>query len=193
MLTFTNTRFLAFIELGYLYEAAKATDEHFVSIIASLKEEDESRVENINATRNSLLRAVFISSYAILEQNLDELIKQDHKRLKVSISPNDLKYGGILRSLLYAEKVLGYQIDQSQKHWVEVKKIQKLRNYLVHYGYYLSDEHEHLKLYQSLDKSEYVSISHSIHFNIEQIERLINLYMDCVDDFSQEVIETAKP
>lgn len=110
LLTFTNTRFLAFIELGYLYEAAKATDEHFASIIASLKEEDASRVENINATRNSLLRAVFISSYAILEQNLDELIKLDHKRLKVSISPNDLKYGGILRSLLYAEKFLGIKL-----------------------------------------------------------------------------------
>ncbi|MCB8889572.1 hypothetical protein [Vreelandella malpeensis] len=92
-------------------------DEQFASQISSLTDaEVRNKTGNINATRQSLLRAVFISSYAILEQNLDEIVLMDQKKQGVNLSPNDLKHRGINRSIVYANKVLGMSIDASQKH-----------------------------------------------------------------------------
>ncbi len=96
--TFSVPRFLSFIDWAYLYEAAKATDEHFASKISAISISDgRNEIGNINATRQSLLRAVFISSYAILEQNLDELVHMEQKKLGAMLSPNDLKDRGINR------------------------------------------------------------------------------------------------
>lgn len=73
--TFHYPRFLSFFDFDYLYEGAKVADDYFSSQISSLSiVKDSNKIGNINATRQSLLRAVFISSYATLEQNLDEIM-----------------------------------------------------------------------------------------------------------------------
>lgn len=183
--TFSVPRFLSFIDFGYLYEAAKAVDEQFASQISSLTDaEARNKTGNINATRQSLLRAVFISSYAILEQNLDEIVLMDQKKQGVNLSPNDLKHRGIKRSIVYANKVLGMSIDASQKHWKELQNLQEIRNHLTHYGPDFSDSSEHYKRFSKFSGSEYVTLRPTICFTIEQIENVINLYMDCIDDFS---------
>jgi hypothetical protein len=183
--TFSVPRFLSFIDLAYLYEAAKAADEQFASQILSLTDADaRNTTGNINATRQSLLRAVFISSYAILEQNLDEIVLMEQKMRGINLSPNDLNHRGINRSIVYANKVLGMSIDTSQKHWNELKNLQEVRNHLTHYGPDFSGSSEHDKRFIKFSGSKYVTLRPIICFTIEQIENVIDLYMDCVDDFS---------
>lgn len=184
-MTFSVPRFLSFIDWAYLYEAAKATDEHFSSKISSLSASDaENEIGNINATRQSLLRAVFISSYAILEQNLDEIMLMEQKKQGLIISPNDLKHRGVNRSIAYANKVLGINIDTSKAHWKEVQNLQEVRNHLAHYGPDFSDSNEHQKRFDKFFSSKYVTLRPAICFTIEQIENVIQLYMECINDFS---------
>lgn len=185
-ITFSVPRFLSFIDLTYLYEGVKVADEHFASKIANLEGDDKrNEIGNINATRQSLLRSVFISSYAILEQNLDELISMNRSKGGVSLSPNDLKHRGITRSLVYAKKVLGKEIDQNSNHWKNLLLLQEIRNHLIHYGPGFNASSEHKKRFEKFSESEFVLLREVICFTIEQIEKIINLYMQCVDDFNK--------
>lgn len=145
--TFSVPRFLSFIDLAYLFEAAKATDEYFASKISAISiSEDRNEIGNINATRQSLLRAVFISSYA--------------------------------------NKVLGKNIDTTKAHWKNLLILQEVRNHLVHYGPKFSDSNEHQKRFDKFSNSKFVTLRPVICFTIEQIESVIQLYIDCVNDFS---------
>jgi len=112
--TYGVPRFLSFIDLAYLLDAAKAADEHLAAKLpAGITEDERHSIGNLNATRQSLLRAVFISSFGIVEQNLDELSLMGRAKLGTSLAPSDLKDRGIARSLTYATKVLGKKIDKS--------------------------------------------------------------------------------
>jgi hypothetical protein len=182
-MTFSVPRFLSFIDLAYLFEAAKVADEHFASKVTAAK--DRNAIGNINATRQSLLRAVFLGSYAILEQNLDELMNMEQERNKVSLSPADLKDRGITRSLTYAKKVLNKNIDTSLAQWKELFLLQEVRNHLVHYGPTFSDASEHNRRFDKFTNSEYVTLRPEICFTLHQIERIFDLYMECVDNFSK--------
>ena len=84
-ITISVPRFLSFIDLGYLLEAARVSDEHFTSKVSETS--DKNEIANLNATRQSLMRAVFISSYSMLEQNLDELVIMNQKKQGSLISP----------------------------------------------------------------------------------------------------------
>jgi len=183
--TFGVPRFLSFIDLAYLLEAAKAADEHLAAKLPiSTTEEDRNKIGNLNATRQSLLRAVFISSYGIVEQNLDELVAMERARLGVSLAPSDLKDRGIKRSLTYATKVLGKNVDTNSAHWKDLFLVQDLRNHLIHYGPDFADGKEHEDRFRRFTNSKYVTLRPMICFTIPQIEHLLDLYMICIDDFS---------
>lgn len=179
--TYSVPRFLSFIDLAYLQEAMKVVDQHFQSEIHGTDERD--KIGNLNATCQSLFRAAFISAFATLEQNLDELVRMDQKKKDIRLSPADLKHRGIKRSTVYANKVLKMEIDINQKHWQDVTLLQDLRNHLVHFGTELSDLQEHLKLSDRLQKSEYVSLNPIPYFSLEQLENIISVFMLCIDDF----------
>lgn len=181
--TFSVPRFLSFIDFAYLFEGAKVADEHFASKISETS--DRNEIGNLNATRQSLLRAVFVSSYAILEQNLDELVNMEQKIHKVSLSPNDLRHRGIVRSLTYANKLLNKNIDSTQAHWKDLLMLQEVRNHLAHYGPEFSDSHEHQKRFDKFSNSKFVTLRPLICFTLEQIENVIELYMECIRDFSK--------
>ncbi|MFO7911994.1 MAG: hypothetical protein R6V15_07510 [Desulfotignum sp.] len=107
--TYSVPRFLSFIDLAYLQEAMKVVDQHFQSEIHGTDERD--KIGNLNATCQSLFRAAFISAFATLEQNLDELVRMDQKKKDIRLSPADLKHRGIKRSTVYANKVLKMEIE----------------------------------------------------------------------------------
>lgn len=181
--TYSVPRFLSFIDLAYLQEAIKVVDQHFQSEIHGTDERD--KIGNLNATSQSLFRAAFISAFATLEQNLDELVRMYQEKKGISLSPADLKHRGIKRSTVYANKVLKMEIDISQRHWQDVNLLQDLRNHLVHFGTEISGSKEHLNLYERLQKSEYVSLNPIPYFSLEQLENIISLFMLCIDDFSK--------
>ncbi|KJR29826.1 hypothetical protein BOO91_21465 [Vibrio navarrensis] len=102
-------RFLQFIDLAYLVEGTRLTNEQFDKMM--LEAADDDRKRNINATRQNIMRSIFISSFSILEQNLDEIVQMKSKAAPVDIKPNDLKDRGIQRSITYATKVLNIEVD----------------------------------------------------------------------------------
>ena len=148
-------------------------------------EEGRNIIGNLNATRQSLLRAVFIASYGIVEQNLDGLVTMDRAKNGASLAPSDLRDRGIARSLTYATKVLGMNIDVGAAHWKDLLLVQDLRNHLVHYGAHFADTKEHSDRFRRFANSHYVTLRPMICFTIPQIEHLFDLYMTCVDDFSK--------
>jgi hypothetical protein len=186
--TFSVPRFLSFIDLAYLFEAAKLADEVFASKLATCQmPDDQGHVGNINATRQSLLRAVFIASYAIIEQNLDEIVVMRRASTRTLLAPNDLKDRGISRSLTYANKALGHKIDLSQQSWKDLMLLQEVRNHLTHYGPDFDDSKEHDNRHVRFASSEYVTLRPVICFTINQIEKIFGLYTDCIRDFSESV------
>ena len=185
--TYGVPRFLSFIDLAYLAEAAKAADEHLAAKLPAGATEDERHaIGNLNATRQSLLRAVFIASYGIVEQNLDELVLMERAQLGTSLAPSDLKDRGILRSVTYATKVLGKEINMSATHWRDLLLVQELRNHLIHYGPDFADTKDHDERFKRFSSSDYVTLRPRICFTIPQIEHLFGLYMTCVNDFSKQ-------
>lgn len=184
--TFAPPRFLSCIDLGYLSEAAKAADKHLSSKLPN-GSTDEARnvIGNLNATRQSLLRAVFIASYGIVEQNLDEIIEMRRKKREVSIAPSDLRHRGVKRSLIYAVKVLEADIDLDADHWKDLFLVQDLRHHIVHYGPDFKNGKEHEDRFRKFSKSEYVTLRPMICFTIAQIESLFGLYMRCIRDFTK--------
>lgn len=184
-LTYGVPRFLSFIDLAYLLEAAKAADEHLsAKLPTGGSENDRQVIGNLNATRQSLLRAVFISSYGIVEQNLDELVLMERDKLGIVLAPSDLRNRGVARSLTYATKVLSKKIDLSATHWKSLILIQDLRNHLVHYGPDFADTNDHSKRFEKFANFDYVALRPNICFTITQLEHIFDLYMKCIDDFS---------
>lgn len=182
--TFCVPRFLSFIDLAYLLEAAKAADEHLVSKLpSSATEEGRNQIGNLNATRQSLLRAVFISSFGTIEQNLDEIVAMKRAKREVSLAPTDLKDRGVKRSLTYAVKVLGAEIDLGLAHWKDLFLLQDLRNHLAHYGPHFTSGREHEERFRRFSDSKYVTLRPMICFTVPQIEHIFNLYMTCIHDF----------
>lgn len=111
--TFSTPRFLKIIDLTYLIEGVKVTDQHFDKKVSMT--DDLNEIGNLNATRQSLLRAAFISAYSIFEQNLDEIVQMESENKL--IKPGDLKDSGINRSIKYAQKVLDYKLNLELEHW----------------------------------------------------------------------------
>ncbi|EKO3926097.1 hypothetical protein GCS56_003444, partial [Vibrio metschnikovii] len=176
-------RFLQFIDLSYLLEGTRLTNEQFDKMV--LEASDDDRKRNINITRQNIMRSIFISSFSILEQNLDEIVQMQSKFSMVDIRPNDLKDRGINRSITYAEKVLKMRINTEQKHWQMVFQLQKLRNHLVHYGSTFSESKEHEKLWNNFYKLPYISMTDSINFTYENVETIVQAFKQCIRDFNE--------
>ena len=185
--TFAVPRFLALVNLSYLLEAASAADEHLQERLKNKQgrtPDDLAFVGNLNATRQSLLRAVFIASYATVEQNLDEILQLRRVRDEIAISPSDLKDRGIARSMKYAQAVLGWQLSSETTHWKDLLFLQELRNHLVHYGSGFTDSREHETKFRKYSKSTYVTLRPEICFTIDQLKEIFELYVRCVGEFA---------
>lgn len=182
--TYSVPRFLSFIDWAYLEEAMKVTDAHFEKELS--KTDDRNKIGNLNATRQSLHRAAFISIMSTLEQNMDELVRIEKDKKEIELSPSELKHRGIKRSLVYAKKILKQNIDDEKQHWKDVVLLQELRNQLVHYGPEFSGQKENTKLVSDLKKCEYVSFHPIACFSLEQITLIIQTCTTCVEDFTGE-------
>lgn len=183
--TFDVPRLLAFIDLAYLQEALEVADTHLSDKVGKVvTTEDRNRAGNVNASRQSLMRAAFISSFASIEQNLDEIANMERTKQQVTLAPSDLKNRGIKRSLAYANKVLGRDLNVEEGPWKDLLLLQEVRNHLVHYGPGFSDSSEHRKRFERLDRSKYLSLRPTICFTMEQIGSIFELYMECIEQYS---------
>lgn len=144
---------------------------------------NEQEISNIESTKQALYRSIFISAMSCFEQNLDEICVMRAEKSGSKWRPSDLKDRGVNRSIKYAQKELGKDINKSKGPWPTIFLLIELRNHLVHYGANLSDNAEHLKIYKSLSNGEYVSFEAVILFNREQLENSFSLLLKGVKNF----------
>lgn len=76
-------------------------------------------------------KSAFITLYAFLEHEVEQLSYRLRLESKLTVEPGDLAGQGVFRSLSYMEKVIVLNIDKSMA-WNKVKGLNKLRNLIVH-------------------------------------------------------------
>lgn len=76
-------------------------------------------------------RSILIVLFSFLEHQLDQLCQLFAKEQRLKIINTDLRGKGIDRTRLYLQKVIGLRLDGSHV-WQEIKRIQKVRNVIVH-------------------------------------------------------------
>ena len=180
-ITYDVPRFMSFIELAYLHEAITATDKYFQEKIESTEDRDD--IGNLNATRQSLHHAAFLSACAMIEQHLDANCIMDGERRNVKVKPNDLRHRGVYRSIAYANKVLGYSIDRNESPWKELFQLQEVRNHLIHFGPSFDTSDEHAKRIEKFNNLSFVSLRPTICFSIDQLIEVRDLLMSCAESF----------
>ncbi|NUY82681.1 hypothetical protein HUK80_17395 [Flavobacterium sp. MAH-1] len=79
-----------------------------------------------------LWKSLFLSSYFLLENSLDEICKNLRKSNSYELSLKDMSGNGISRSSLYLKKVCHITNSFQTQTWVEITDFNKIRNVLVH-------------------------------------------------------------
>ena len=179
-ITYGVPRLLAFVEAAYLREAMLAAFQTLDRKRKDLDSSDRDELGNLNATDQALRRAFFISFFAILEQNLDEVVTMAGERLGKRLKPSDLRARGVKRSLAFAEKVLGADIDTSKSPWAEVIELQELRNHLVHYGSGFDSSKEHRRRRQRFERIDGIQMRPMICFAKHVLEGFLGYFAECV-------------
>lgn len=78
-------------------------------------------------------RSALITLYSFLEFELNKLCEELKDKNDLELSLKDLKGDGIERASSYLRKVIKLSWDNSRGVWSEIKKIQNIRNKIVHH------------------------------------------------------------
>lgn len=145
----------------FLEEFIEQTEKNIVSLETSYETEKETHIEEDaeaqeyyyfehyrgfdNATYdveqlfkvhfpNLHRRSGLITLYSFLEVELNKLCEELRKESEIKLTLKDLSKasGDIERATNYLTKVIGLPWDKSQGVWSEIKKIQNIRNKIVH-------------------------------------------------------------
>ncbi|MGM7448506.1 UNVERIFIED_ORG: hypothetical protein DFO82_2614 [Idiomarina abyssalis] len=111
-------------------------------------------------------RSALLTLSGYFEHELDKLCLLYQSERSYQSSLSDIKRKGIDRSTNYLEKVAGIDVHKTSSEWNEIKKIQKIRNVIVHQDGKLSDYQgnsikaakDFIKQVDSLDGEEEVVI-----------------------------------
>ncbi len=77
-------------------------------------------------------RSTLVILFSFFEHQLDELCRLFATARQLNIVHTDLKDKGIDRSRRYLRKVISLPLDDNSAIWQEIKRIQKIRNVVVH-------------------------------------------------------------
>jgi hypothetical protein len=79
-------------------------------------------------------RSALLTVCSYFEHELDKLCRLYQSEKGFAVTVDDLRGEGINRSTKYLEKVAGLHVHSISQEWQEIKKIQKIRNAIVHRG-----------------------------------------------------------
>jgi hypothetical protein len=140
-------------------------------------------------------RSTLIILFSFLEHQIDQLCELYAHTQKLNILHTDLKDKGIDRSRRYLKKVILLLLDDNSIVWQEIKRIQKVRNAIVHNDGKLVDN----------DTIKYVNTAHYLaranesyyNFEIDEINILdgyLTHVLQTIDSYCSELnnaIETS--
>ena len=140
-------------------------------------------------------RSTLITVFSFLEHQLNQLCQLFAKTERLSVLYSDLKGKGIDRSRLYLKKVILLPVDDNSPVWQDLKKIQKVRNAIVHSDAKLWDP-DIIKIvkdvaYLSLasdNESNYGQIDDTgIADEVNILEGYLNFVLDTCDSYCREL------
>ncbi len=132
-----------------------------------------------------LWKSLFLSTYFLLENSLDQICKNLKKSNSYKLTLKDISGNGIFRSSLYLKKVCNITKPFETQLWTEINDFNKIRNVFVHSDGILpksaSDTIRVCEKYSQIQLSEYDEDNFIINIDYEfckyslvNIEKLIN-------------------
>jgi len=132
-----------------------------------------------------LWKSLFLSTYFLLENSLDQICKNLRKSNSYNLTLKDISGNGIFRSSLYLKKVCNIKEPFGSQTWTEVNDFNKIRNVFVHSdGIISKSATETIKVcekYNQIQLNEYDEDNFSIQidsefckYSLTKIEKLIN-------------------
>ncbi len=132
-----------------------------------------------------LWKSLFLSTYFLLENSLDQICKNLKKSNSYNLTLKDISGNGIFRSSLYLKKVCNITKPFETQTWTEINDFNKIRNVFVHSDGILSksatDTIKVCEKYSQIQLTEYDDDNFIIDINSEfckhsltKIEKLIN-------------------
>jgi hypothetical protein len=116
---------------------------------------------------NLIRRGTLISLFSFLEHQLDQLCDLFASTQRLNIVYTDLKDKGIDRSRRYLRKVIRLPLDDNSVDWQKLKKIQGVRNIVVHNNAVLDDD-----TMKDVKKIKYLSSHDSETYDFRDIHEL---------------------
>ena len=87
-----------------------------------------------DAIGQTLRKSLFVMTYAMLEDDLNQLCDHFAGSRGLTIRFQDLTGGGIRRAQAYLKKVVRVGFPDQRPEWVTLRKLSELRNAIVHVG-----------------------------------------------------------
>jgi hypothetical protein len=136
-------------------------------------------------------RSILIILFSFLERQLDQLCELVAKEQRAQIIHTDLKGKGIDRARLYLQKVTGLPLNTSVV-WQEIKRIQKVRNVVVHNDAKLADADKDLIEY--VERTSGLSRVSKWHYDgeIDEVDILSGYLLQVLDTFDLYCAEVNK-
>jgi hypothetical protein len=134
-------------------------------------------------------RSSLIILFSFLEHQLDQLCELFAGTRQLSVVHTDLKDKGVNRSRGYLKKVIRLPLDDNSPVWQELKRMQKLRNLIVHNDAKLTDA-DSIKY---VDKTQHLSLASKSYFydgdtdEIDILEGYLTYVIDIFDSYCCEV------
>ncbi|MBL8205396.1 MAG: hypothetical protein JNM09_14260 [Blastocatellia bacterium] len=124
-------------------------------------------------------RSALITQFSFLEYQIDELCRLFANENNFSLSLKDLNGKGIDRSYCYLTKVVGLKIENDTSTWNKLKRIQGLRNEIVHNDGKLKDA----KIKSYVNTSPYLSGEDEVKIK----EGYLNYVLDTFDIYFKAI------
>jgi hypothetical protein len=132
-----------------------------------------------------LWKSLFLSTYFLLENSLEQICKNLKKSKSYSLAVKDISGNGIFRSSLYLKKVCNIIEPFQTVTWNAIMDLNKIRNVLVHSDSILSKTNIELinvcSKYSSINRIDYDDNDYIIEFgnefckeSLNKIEKLFN-------------------
>jgi hypothetical protein len=106
-------------------------------------------------------RSTLIVLFSFLENQFDQLCKLFASTQGLNIVHTDLSGKGIDRSRLYLKKVVCLSLNENSRVWQEIKRIQKVRNVVVHNDAKLVDR----DTIRYVSEANYLALASESHYS----------------------------
>lgn len=133
-----------------------------------------------------LWKSLFLSTYFLLENTLDQICKNLKKSNFYNLALKDISGNGIFRSSLYLKRVCNITEPFETQTWTEVNDFNKIRNVFVHSDGILSKSAtETIKVcekYSQIELTEYDEDNLNIHIDSEFCKYSLTIIQNLIND-----------